>query len=138
MKDFDVPRSARFSMGRFWKEATPAQRDEFMKVFEHYVVHIYAGQFNLHHDVDFEVMSASPQNEKIWLVRSKATRLDGRPPLAIDWHIAASGNSYKIIDVGVDGVSQLLALRAQFVEVIEHNDNRIDALISALKEKIAE
>jgi len=49
---------------------------------------------------------------------------------------AASG--YKIRDVSVEGISELLALRDQFTEVIEHHEGSVAALIDQLREKIAE
>jgi phospholipid transport system substrate-binding protein len=135
---FDVPRSARFTLGRYWAGTPAQQRTEYQAVFEHYMVHIYASQFNLYHDVDFTVTSTRTETETRSLVRTKITRHDGRPPIVVDWWVDHVGGSYKILDVSVEGVSQLITLREQFAEVIIHNDGSVAALIAELRQKTAE
>ncbi len=43
--NFDVPAIARFVLGLYWRRATPQQRDEFVKLFEDFIVKSYAKQF---------------------------------------------------------------------------------------------
>src|SRR5690242_2768181 len=38
VKAFDVPRTARFVLGRHWKDTSAQERDQFTKTFEHYIV----------------------------------------------------------------------------------------------------
>ena len=135
VRDFDVPRTARFVLGRYWKDTPEQQREEFRRTFEHYMVHIYAGQFNLYHDVSFDVKSAQPIDDNRTLVRTVITRRDMRPPIHVDWQVVRSGNGYKIIDVSVEGVSQLLVLRDQFMEVMDHNGGSVSGLIATLRQK---
>lgn len=135
---FDVPRSARFVLGRYWQGTTAQERTEFQASFEHYMVHIYASQFDLYHDVDFKVISTRPETETRSVVRTKITRHDGRPPIMVDWWVDRVGDGYKILDVNVEGVSQLITLREQFAEVIIHHDGSVAALIAQLRAKIAE
>ena len=42
---FDVPAIARFVLGPYWRTATDAQREEFQKLFETYIVHVSAVRF---------------------------------------------------------------------------------------------
>lgn len=135
---FDVPRSARFVLGRYWQATTAQERADFQASFEHYMVHIYASQFDLYHDVDFKVVSARPETETRSVVRTKITRHDGRPPIMVDWWVDRAGDRYRILDVSVEGVSQLLVLREQFAEVIIHHDGSVAALIAQLREKTAQ
>jgi phospholipid transport system substrate-binding protein len=134
---FDVPRTARFVLGRFWKDTPPQQREEFTKTFEHYMVHIYTGQFDLYHDVEFKILSVRPQEARS-LVRTSILRHDGRPPIAVDWWVTNDRDGYRLIDVNVEGVSQLVALREQFTAVINQHDGSVAALIAHLREKTQE
>lgn len=138
VESFDVPRSARFVLGRYWQGTPERERAEFQSVFEHYMVHIYASQFNLYHDVDFKVISTRAETPTRSMVRTRITRHDGRPPIVVDWWVDQTGNSHKILDVSVEGVSQLITLREQFSEVIIHHDNSVAALIRELRAKTAE
>ena len=38
---FDVPGLGRFVLGRFWRVLTPSEQQEFLRLFENYVVHTY-------------------------------------------------------------------------------------------------
>lgn len=133
----DVPRSTRFVLGRYWKDTPEPQRAEFQSVFEHYMVHVYTSQFSLYHDVDFQVISTRPETAMQSMVHTKITRHDGRPPIMVDWWIGQTGDTYKILDVSVEGVSQLITLREQFAEVIIHHDGSVAALIAELHAKTA-
>jgi ABC-type transporter MlaC component len=61
-----------------------------------------------------------------------------RPPIHVDWQVVRSGDTYKIIDVSVEGVSQTLTLRHEFLAVIDQNGGSIAGLIASLREKTAE
>lgn len=134
---FDVPHSTRFVLGRYWKDTSEPQRAEFQSTFEHYIVHIYALQFDQYHDVNFQVISTRPETAMQSMVRTKITRHDGRPPIMVDWWVGQTGDTYKILDVSVEGVSQLITLREQFAEVIIHHDGSVAALIAELHAKTA-
>ena len=43
---FDVPLIARFVLGRYWRQATEAERDEYLRLFDELVVQTYARRFN--------------------------------------------------------------------------------------------
>lgn len=137
VKAFDVPRTARFVLGRYWKDTPEAEREAFTKTFEHYMVHIYTGQFDQYHDVEFKTVYSRPEGETATLVRTRIIRHDGGPPITVDWWLRSSGETYKIIDVMVEGVSQLVALRDQFAAVITDHGGSVPALTEHLREKIA-
>ena len=40
--DFDVGGIARFALGRYWREYTPEQEQEFMRLFSEYTAQAYA------------------------------------------------------------------------------------------------
>ncbi len=42
--DFDVPGIARFVLGRYWRVATPAQQQEFLKLFTDYIALAYSNR----------------------------------------------------------------------------------------------
>lgn len=125
-------------LGQYWKDAPAAQREEFTKTFEHYMVHIYTGQFDLYHDVEFQTVYTRPEGEGGTLVRTKIIRHDGGPPTTVDWWVVETNSAYRILDVMVEGVSQLIALREQFAAVIDAHDGSVAALIDHLREKIAD
>ena len=52
--DFDGPGIARFVVGRYWRTASPKEQQDFIKIFEDYVVFVYTarlGDFGGEHSV---------------------------------------------------------------------------------------
>jgi len=135
VRDFDVPYSARFTLGVHWREATDSERAEYEKVFERYIVHFYAMQFEYYHDVDFTVVSERAESTVDTVVTTRITRHDGRPPVTVAWRVTTASGAPKIRDVTIEGVSQLISLRDQFSAVILREQTGVAGLSQRLREK---
>lgn len=138
VQSFDLPRIARSTLGRYWAEASLAERQEFTKVFERYMVHIYASRFGQYHDVKLKVVRERAESQNNILVGTEIIRPPDQPPIKADWWLRQEGAGYKIIDVNIEGISQLLTLREEFSTVIQRNGGRVSALIDGLREKTKE
>jgi phospholipid transport system substrate-binding protein len=138
VQSFDIPKIAKFVLGRHWAAITPAERDQFTKVFEHYMVHVYASRFNRYHDAIVKMTGERPQSSDRIVVRSEIAWHGSDQPAKVDWWVKEAGGSYKIVDVNIEGVSQLLTLRDEFAAVIQQHDGQVSALVEHLKEKIGE
>ncbi len=42
--DFDVPGLGQFVLGRYWRTATPEEQQEFLRLFQEYIVQAYAAR----------------------------------------------------------------------------------------------
>jgi phospholipid transport system substrate-binding protein len=132
----DVPEISRFVLGPYWRTATDAQRAEFTKLFETYVVHAYSVRFNAYAGQQLKVGSARPEGDNASLVQSQiALPSGGQPPVRVDWRVSGHGNAYKISDVTVEGVSMALTQRQEFASVIQRGGGQLDALLKVLREK---
>jgi phospholipid transport system substrate-binding protein len=131
---FDVPRIAHWVLGRYWATATPAQRQGYTQAFERYMVHVYASRFDLYQDAKVAITGARPQGDQT-LVRAEISWRGGTQPAKVDWWVRKSGNGDKILDVSVDGVSELLLWRDEFADILARNGGQVAALIQNLKEK---
>ncbi len=134
-KSFDVPTIARFVLGRHWVTTASTERDEFTKVFEHYMVHIYASRFSQYPDANVKMNGEREEASSRVLVRSQIQWRGSQQPAKVDWLVKKNENSYKILDVNIEGVSQLLTLRDEFSSVIQQHDGKVAGLIDHLKEK---
>jgi phospholipid transport system substrate-binding protein len=135
VKSFDVPRIARSVLGRYWAQATPGERDEFTKVFEHYMVHVYGTRFSQYRNVRFRAVRESSSAPGRTVVQTEIVRPSDPQPVRADWLVGQEGSVFRIIDVNIEGVSQLLTLREEFATVIQRNDGRVSPLIEQLREK---
>jgi phospholipid transport system substrate-binding protein len=133
---FDLPAISRFVLGPYWRTATEAQHQEFTKLFENYVIHAYTVRFNAYAGQQLRVGSARPEGDSGALVQSEiAMPNSNQPPVKVDWRVSKTGDSYKITDVTVEGVSMALTERQEFASVIQRGGGQIDALLKLLREK---
>jgi phospholipid transport system substrate-binding protein len=132
---FDMEALSRFVLGPYWRSATDAQRKEFMKLFEDWIVSAYGARFSQYSGEQFKVIGQRPEGQNATLVNSQIIRPNGGPPVKVDWRVAKAGNEYKISDVVVEGISLMVTQRQEFSSVIQRNGGQLEALLKILREK---
>src|SRR5262249_8180971 len=104
-QDFDVPGIARFVLGRYWKNATSEQQEEFVKLFEDYIALVYSSQLAAYSGETLKVIGSRADSEGA-VVASEIIRPTGSPPVKVEWRLTDQHGSHNIRDVAVDGISQ--------------------------------
>ena len=133
--DFDIPGIGQFVLGRYWRIATPQQQQEFLGLFQEYLVRAYSTRLDAYGGAPFRVIGARPNGGET-VVASEIIRANGTR-VALDWYLIGGAGQYKITDVYVGGVSMKVTERDEFSSVIQRNGGRIDALIAQLRQKLA-
>lgn len=136
VEHFDLAAIAKFSLGRYWRSASDAQRTEFRRVFEDFLVHSYSVRFREYHRVGFRVEGSANQADGDVTTRSKI-KTSKTEEVALDWRLRPAGDSFVVVDIVVEGVSMAVTQRADFGSIIQ-NRGGIDGLIDALRAKNAE
>lgn len=131
---FDMNTIARFSLGTYWRTATPAQQQEYLKLFNNMIVKVYSKRFSDYKGQKFEVRSARAAEGKDSVVTSFIVPSDG-PQVQVDWRVRNKGGSYKVVDIIVEGVSMSQTQRADFSSVIQRGGGKIDALLQHLRQQ---
>ncbi|MGH6990325.1 MAG: MlaC/ttg2D family ABC transporter substrate-binding protein [Stellaceae bacterium] len=135
-QNFDVPRIARFVLGRYWRTASPAERQKFIDVYRSFIVVSYATRFSQYSGETVKVTHVRRETADISVVSSEIVHPNGEPPVKVSWRVRKGRNGYKIIDVGVEGVSMMLTQREEFASVIERNGGTVAGLTSAIEQKL--
>lgn len=135
VEGFDVPSISRFTLGRFWRQATPQQRSEYTQLFEDFVIRTYASRFGQYSGQQFELKDVRQEPSGDSMVQSVISQPNG-PPVRIDWRVRGSNGNYKIVDVVVEGYSMAITQRQEFASVIENGGGKVETLIAALRTKV--
>jgi phospholipid transport system substrate-binding protein len=134
--DVDVDGIGRFCLGRFWRQATPAQQTQYLTLFHDVLVTSITAKLGEYQGVRFTLGRSKPQDEET--VVSSTVERPNNPPTAVDWIIANPSSNPKIVDVVAEGTSLRLTQRQDYGSYLTHNNNSIDALISAMRNQISQ
>ncbi|MFZ5609136.1 MAG: MlaC/ttg2D family ABC transporter substrate-binding protein [Pseudomonadota bacterium] len=108
-----------FLLGRFRRDATPAQLADYDHILPEYIVGFYTDQILRIGDEKLEILSTQPAGKSDIYVRSRLVGPSGRPPIAADWRVRrVADGSFKIIDLKVEGVSIAATKREEFASLI--------------------
>lgn len=132
--DFDVPGIGRFVLGRYWRTATPQEQQEFLSLFQEYIVRSYSARLGEYGGEPFRVLGARPDGDET-VVTSEIIQ-QNENPIEIDWYLVDLAGQYKIADVYVGGVSMAVTQRDEFASVIQRSGG-IPGLLSELRQKLA-
>lgn len=135
LANFDVPTLGRSALGRYWQSASQDERNDYLKVFEDYVVMTYAVRFREYSGEKLEVGDVAKAPGDVLSVKSQMVRTNGQPPVRIEWRLTNAAPSFKIVDVVIEGVSMAQTQRSEFASVVSRNGGKVSGLISELREK---
>jgi phospholipid transport system substrate-binding protein len=132
--DFDLNYMARSALGKHWDQASPDQRERFLKVAANAEAHAYARRFGEYGGQTLTVDRSMPKmrGDGVSIVSSKLSQTDAEP-LAIQWDVRSGGQGVRIVDVRVEGVSMLVTRRAEYNSFIQAHGGKVEPLISELE-----
>ncbi|MBS0353316.1 MAG: ABC transporter substrate-binding protein [Proteobacteria bacterium] len=130
---FDFAHMTRLAVGKDWKQASADQKSTLTQEFKTLLVRTYSNALTKYRDqqIDFEPLKAKPEDTDV-IVRTKV-RQAGAKPVQIDYNLEKQGDSWKVYDVLVAGVSLVTNYRDEFGQEVRAGG--IDGLIKTLKDK---
>ncbi len=133
----DVPAIARFTMGRYWRQASERQRTEFMELFRGYLAFSVADRIKALAGASIKIEKVIPvkaSKAKDVLVICRIEIRKGRS-LAVVWRVRETKAGPRLVDVIVEGISMAVVQREEFASVIRAQEGNIGSFLAALREK---
>jgi phospholipid transport system substrate-binding protein len=133
---FDAEAVGRFVLGVYSRQATPEEFKEFLRLYEIYVAHNYAGLFKQYNGqkVEFTREQAAAGGQTV--VYGVIHQVSG-PDIAIEFRVHKTNPGFKALDLKIEGVSMPLTHRKQFASVIARKGGKVSGLNEALRDAIA-
>ena len=129
----DFEQATRLAVGRAWREATPEQKKRLVSEFRNMLVRTYSNAISTYEGQTLKVLPArGKQDPEETVVRTQFIRAGGQP-LPIDFTMHKAGETWKVYDITVEGVSLVLTYRSEFDAIVKQQG--IDGLIKALATK---
>lgn len=130
---FDLKTIARFALGRYWRQSSDSQKDEYLKLFEDMIVEVYSRRFGEYDGQKLAIEGVRAQGKADYIVHSAVEQQSG-PDVRVDWRVRKKkSGDFKVIDVIVEGVSMSLTQRSDFASVIQRGGGDVDVLIAHLR-----
>jgi phospholipid transport system substrate-binding protein len=132
--DFDVPDLGRFVLGRYWREITPVQQQDFLRLFEEFTAAEYSERFGEYRSTPFRVTGYRVDADET-TVTSELRGGNGRV-VEINWHVIDRDDQHKVMDVDIDRVSMKVTERDEFAGIIQRNNGQATAILAVLREEL--
>lgn len=133
---FGLRLMVRIAAGKYWDDATPAQRDALVQAFTRMNIATVATLFDGFSGQVFEVVGEEdgPQNTR--MVRTRIVNPD-RSSVKLVYRMILVGDEWRIIDVIVDdGISEVQVRRSEYAKTLA--DGGIERLTAMLAAKAKE
>lgn len=128
---FDFRRMSRRVLARHWRAADEAQRDAFVAEFKALLVRTYSTAMAEYSDDEVKLVGTRVRKPgKQVSVRTQLLRRGG-PPVPINFEMYNNGDSWKVFDVAVDGISLVINYRGSFDREVRANG--LDALVVKMR-----
>jgi phospholipid transport system substrate-binding protein len=129
----DFRAATRIALGRDWRIATPAQRDQLVHEFQGMLLRIYTNSIGGYRGQKLEVqrVNMAPGDTDV-TVRNRYLQ-PGKAPVSVDYAMHRTPEGWKIYDVIVGGVSLAFTYRSEFGAIVRQSG--IDGLLKRLAEK---
>ena len=129
---FDFRRMAQWVLGRFWKEATPEQRDRFTSEFRDLLVGTYSQALLNYNDqkIIYLPVQRKPGDTEV-TVKTEVKQTGGQPNIPIHYSFYKNKDGvWKVYDITIEGVSLVTNYRSVYASKIR--EKGLDALIAEI------
>ncbi len=114
---FDMPEAAKRALGRHWQSRTPAEREEFIRLFADFLENAYLSKLVLYSGEKVNYLSESIDGD-LASVRAKILRKQG-PEVPVEARMLRRGDRWYVYDISVEGISMISNYRSQFNTIIQ-------------------
>jgi phospholipid transport system substrate-binding protein len=132
---FDVPAIGRFVLGASnWRQASEAQRREYLELFETMVIRTYSQRFTEYSGEPVRVTGARAEDATLALVQSAVITASG--PARVDWRVLRNERGLRVVDLIVEGASLANSQREEFTSVIQRGGGGLEPLLVMLRQRV--
>ena len=135
---FDFYNIARYAVGRYWRTATDAEKQDYKNLFKMSLIQQTYQQFNQIRNLDFTPTKTIERGEKFIIVTGIVRDKSGNfPDTEVSFRlINIEGQNPKIIDLEVENISMLKTQQDINVSILRRAGGDFSVLLKSLQDKI--
>lgn len=140
----DMPRMSQLVLAKYWRTASEAQRDRFIKEFKTLLVRFYVSALlddvdkldmyleNRNNLVEYQPASVK-EGDRLTQVRATVTLPENGQQIPVLFTLFSDAGEWKVVDVKVEGISLVTNYRTSFSTEIRRDG--LDAVIDRLADR---
>lgn len=130
---FDFQRMTQLAVGRYWRTASPEQKQALVTQFRDMLVRTYTKVFTVYRDQKIEVkpLRSAPGDTEVTV--NTVISKPGAQATLVDYEMKKAADGWKVFDISIEGVSMVMSYRGTFASQIQQDG--IDGLIKTLSDK---
>lgn len=133
----NLKRIAAFTLGKYRRQLSPAELQEFQSLFETMITKVYANRLGSYEDQKIVVLG-SEKKKKDYLVETELRFNDGSDPIAIVWRLRQENDGrITLFDLRVLGIWMALEQRETFLSILKNNNEDFNVLLDNLRQQIS-
>jgi phospholipid transport system substrate-binding protein len=129
----DLSKIARIVVGKEWEKLSEAQQQQLVDVFSKLSIASYAHNFKDYSGESFTFDTEEETTRGGVVIHSHLTIPDDKP-VKFDYMLKEKGDSWRIINIIANGVSDLALKRSEYTTILQREG--FDTLIAKINEKI--
>jgi phospholipid transport system substrate-binding protein len=133
-ESFDLGETARRALGLHWQARTPAEREEFVRIFRELLEQTYVARIDEYGGERLECMAERVDGDSA-IVRAQIVTKSGLA-VPVESRVNQRGGRWLIYDVIIENVSLVGNYRSQFDRIIRTSS--YDELVRRLRERVAQ
>ena len=131
----DIQFIGQFVLGRYWRTATPEQRQEFIDAYRELNVQTWSKRFDEFKGRNFIFKGTDASNSANQIFVNSTVPMEQGEPAKVVWRVKQTGNEFKIVDIIIENVSLAITARNEYTAFIKQSPDGVAGLIKNLQEK---
>lgn len=132
---FDFKSMSKWVLGRNWRSATEAQREQFTQEFQTLLIRTYARSLLEYSDQEIKYAPVQDDPESNLVTVKTEVKQPGAQSIPINYTMHMVDGEWKVVDVSVNGVSLVSTYRGSFASEVRRGG--METLLSKLAERNA-
>lgn len=135
--NFDFTEMSRSALGYHWRSITPAQRQQFTKLFTAFIEEAYLSKIQNYAGQEVDFVRQASLGKGYAEVDTRIIQ-NGKSPIPVSYLLEHKDGRWKVYDVTVDAISIIANYRNQFNRVVNNDGfNKLMADLQSKQEQLA-
>lgn len=122
---------ARGVMGRYYRQATPAQQQSFEQTFRQSLIRTYAKGLAAYNNESYTIRPFVAGKDSSKAVVAMDFKTDTGTIVPITYQLIQQGDTWKVRNLQLNGIDIGLTFRNQFASTVQQNRGNLDAAIKS-------